>query len=355
MKIEKQTLGEIFKEVRKEKGLTLDEISKETNIPKRYLEAIEDNNFTVFSSETYAIGFISTYCDALEIDKELILAQYRRIKKMEEDSPIEALVGEKKMDLSKFLLPSILSLSVVILLLIFFFGLRSLIAKNSMPKTYHFSTSKISRIYDIRFKVGDVINITNEDRTIEIAFENVDKMNNLNFKINNNSYSIKGSGLLTIDSDYDGTNDMNIEFFSTKPNYIRLNVSYFTSGSSPTSQTASSQNIQDTSRTSIISEKEWLRSANQKEVVLKIFTSENSWIAYVADNKEEKNFYLSTKGEHVILFSNKLTLYSANNGAIKINIEGKEETLGAFGEVGKSVFYWKKTDKDYVLVQSILK
>ncbi|MCX7820874.1 MAG: helix-turn-helix domain-containing protein [Brevinematales bacterium] len=352
MKIEKQSLGEIFKEVRKEKGLTLDEISKETNIPKRYLEAIEDDNLTVFSSETYAIGFISTYCEALEIDKDLVLAQYKRLKKIEEDSPIEALVGEKKTDFSKFLLPSIIVLSSFILLIIIFLGIRTIMNKNSMPKTYYFSQAKISRIYDVRFKVGDVLNITNEERTIEITFDNVDKMNNLNFKINNNSYSIKGNGLLTIDSDYDGTNDMNIEFFSTKPNYIRLNLSYLTT-ENLTAQNPSNQANQ--TGINVISEKEWYKAASQKEIVMKVFASENCWIAYKADDKEEKNLYLSAKGEHIILFSNKLTLYSANNGAIKIGIEGKEETLGGFGEVGKSIFYWKKRDKEVVLVQAVLK
>ncbi|MEJ5284348.1 MAG: helix-turn-helix domain-containing protein [Brevinematia bacterium] len=352
MKIEKQSLGEIFKEVRKEKGLTLDEISKETNIPKRYLEAIEEDNLTVFSSETYAVGFISTYCEALEIDKDLILAQYKRLKKIEEDSPIEALVGEKKVDFTKFILPSVILVSSIVLLVILFFGIRTAMNKNAMPKTYYFAFSKLSKVYDIRFKVGDVLNITNEERTIEISFDNVDKMNNLNFKINNNAYSIKGNGLLTIDSDYDGTNDMNIEFFSTKPNYIRLNMSYLTPDS--LALQSSSNQVQQ-SGMNVITEKEWYKAAAQKEIVLKVFTSENCWIAYKADDKEEKNYYFGARGEHIILFSNKLILYSANNGAIKINIEGKEETLGGFGEIGKSVFYWKKKDKEVALVQAILK
>ncbi|MGC8771802.1 MAG: helix-turn-helix domain-containing protein [Brevinematia bacterium] len=350
MKIEKQSVGEIFKEVRKEKGLTLEEISKETNIPKRYLEAIEEDNFSVFSSETYAIGFISTYCDALEIDKEIILNQYRRLRKIEEDSPIEVLVGEKKLDFKKFIFPASIGITSVLVVIFLLILIKSQINKGNVPKTFYFSSENLSKIYDMRFKIGDKIYITNELRKIEISLDTIDKGNNLNFKIDNNAYSIKGSGVLTIDSDYDGTNDMNIEFFSTKPSYIRMNISYLSAGDVFVQSTQIS-NLVD----AIVNNREWYRSNNPKEIVMKIFASDKCWIAYRADDKEEKNISLSEKGEQIILFSKNLTLYYGNSGAIKISIEGKEETLGNPGEVGKSVFYWSKKDKDFVLMQSVLK
>ncbi len=348
MKIEKQSVGEIFKEARKEKGLTLEEIAKETNIPKRYLEAIEDDNFSVFSSETYAVGFISTYCEALEIDKEGILTQYRRLKKIEEDSPIEALVGDRKFDLKKLIYPVAIGIVSLVVVILLFLIIRTQIGKNSLPKTYNFSFQNLGKIYDIRFKLGDKLNITNENRGIEVLFESMDKENNLNFKINNNSYSIKGGGVLTIDSDYDGTNDMNLEFFSAKPNYIKVNISYVSPGDIliQTNKIAPKE---------IINNKEWYRGDKTKEIVVKLVASDKCWIAYKADDKEEKNVFLSENAEEIILFSKNLTLYYGNSGAIKISIEGKEEVLGGAGEVGKSFFYWGKKDKDFVLFQTVLK
>ena len=351
MKIEKQSVGEIFKEARKEKGLTLEEISKETNIPKRYLEAIENDNFSVFSSETYAIGFVSNYAEALEIDKELVLSQYRRLKKIEEDSPIQELVGERKLNVKKFIYPSVIGVLSLIFIALFFFIIKTQMRKSSLPKSYNFSIKNISKIYDIRFKLGDKIYITNETRTSELVFEEIDKMNNLNFKINNNAYSIKGTGIVTIDSDYDGTNDMHIEFFSTKPNYIRLNISYI----NPLNQPSQLEKPTGQAGSAIISQREWYKGESQKEIVVKILALDTSWIAYKADDKEEKNVPLYEKSEHIILFSQSLTLYSGNSGAIKINIEGKEDTLGGQGEVNKSIFYWTKKDKDFLLMQSILR
>src|SRR5271157_5991764 len=96
VKNEKQTLGEYLKDARKEKGISIDEIVRDTNIPKKYLEAIESDNFELFPGETYAMGFISNYAEALEVDHELAIALYKRQMKIEQDAPIEELVGRKK-------------------------------------------------------------------------------------------------------------------------------------------------------------------------------------------------------------------------------------------------------------------
>src|SRR5271157_4035934 len=96
VKNEKQTLGEYLKEARRDKGISIDEIVRHTNIPKKYLEAIESDNFEVFPGETYAMGFISNYAEALELDHDLAIALYKRQMKIEQEAPIEELVGKKK-------------------------------------------------------------------------------------------------------------------------------------------------------------------------------------------------------------------------------------------------------------------
>jgi Uncharacterized protein conserved in bacteria len=50
-------VGNIFRDTRLGKGLTLDQVADETNISKRFLQGIENDNFDGFPGEVYIIGF----------------------------------------------------------------------------------------------------------------------------------------------------------------------------------------------------------------------------------------------------------------------------------------------------------
>ena len=69
-----ESLGEKLKETRNEKGLTLDQISRETNISVRFLEALESENFDVFPGEPYVLGFLRNYSSYLDLDVQKIIS-----------------------------------------------------------------------------------------------------------------------------------------------------------------------------------------------------------------------------------------------------------------------------------------
>ncbi|MCK7539835.1 MAG: helix-turn-helix domain-containing protein [Marinilabiliales bacterium] len=54
-------------------GLDLDRVSDDTNIAKRFLSALEEENFTVFPGDPYVMGFIRNYAEYLGLEpRELI-------------------------------------------------------------------------------------------------------------------------------------------------------------------------------------------------------------------------------------------------------------------------------------------
>lgn len=61
-------IGKILKQTRENKKLTLDEISKETHILTRYLNAIEEGNYSIVPDRIYVIGIIRKYADYLGLD-----------------------------------------------------------------------------------------------------------------------------------------------------------------------------------------------------------------------------------------------------------------------------------------------
>jgi cytoskeletal protein RodZ len=66
-------LGQMLKEARLSKGLSLDDIHKETKIQKRYLEAIEEGNLDALPGHFYARAFVKSYAEIVGIPADSLL------------------------------------------------------------------------------------------------------------------------------------------------------------------------------------------------------------------------------------------------------------------------------------------
>ena len=73
-------IGKLLTETRIGKDLELDQVARETNIAKRYLEALESDDYSVFPAEPYIVGFLRNYCEYLDLDPEEIPIFINRLK-----------------------------------------------------------------------------------------------------------------------------------------------------------------------------------------------------------------------------------------------------------------------------------
>jgi len=74
-----KTVGQILKEARIKKNLSLEEIEKKIKIRAKYLAAIEDDNFHQISGGTVvAQGFIKNYGEFLDLSPQILKAVFRR-------------------------------------------------------------------------------------------------------------------------------------------------------------------------------------------------------------------------------------------------------------------------------------
>jgi len=107
-----ESLGEKLKEARNEKGLSIEQISRETNISIRYLEALESENFNVFPAEPYLIGFLRNYSLFLDLDVQKVISLYRAIRIQEQPVPVEQLL-QTPPKIPGFLIPMLVILVVL--------------------------------------------------------------------------------------------------------------------------------------------------------------------------------------------------------------------------------------------------
>src|SRR5579883_848902 len=66
----KADIGSTLRAAREKRGHTLEAVSQQTRISRRFLEALEKNRFDEFPALAYLRGFLKSYCDYLELEFE---------------------------------------------------------------------------------------------------------------------------------------------------------------------------------------------------------------------------------------------------------------------------------------------
>jgi len=87
-----ESLGDKLKSAREAKGYSYEQAGKETNIARRYLEALEAEDFSKFPGEPYLFGFLRNYGEYLGLDVKELLSLYRAIKIQDQPVPVEQLL-----------------------------------------------------------------------------------------------------------------------------------------------------------------------------------------------------------------------------------------------------------------------
>lgn len=133
-------LGEKLKSARLEKGWSLDELQKRTKIQKRYLEAIEEGDFSSMPGDFYARAFVKTYAETVHLNTAEIFAAYEEeLPKLEKteaaDLPRRAdrtrAAGRSRPNSSSSLLPTLFGIGFILIvgLAVWFF-----IQDNNQPE-----------------------------------------------------------------------------------------------------------------------------------------------------------------------------------------------------------------------------
>ncbi|GAB5486679.1 MAG: helix-turn-helix domain-containing protein [Parasphingorhabdus sp.] len=77
-----QSSGEMLRQAREQKQLSVEDIAKDTRIPQRHLTSIESGDFDALPGRTYAIGFAKSYARAVGLNDATIGTRLR--EEMEE-------------------------------------------------------------------------------------------------------------------------------------------------------------------------------------------------------------------------------------------------------------------------------
>ena len=77
LSLTKSDLGNLLRQARETKALTIEDLANRLRIRRLYLEALEKNDFGALPGIVYGIGFIRTYARALDLNENDMVALYK--------------------------------------------------------------------------------------------------------------------------------------------------------------------------------------------------------------------------------------------------------------------------------------
>ncbi len=77
-------IGQLLREAREQKGISLEEVSETTKIQPRYLKSLEEGDFTPFAGKVYARGALKNYAEAIGMDPQEVIHLYHEAMKQVE-------------------------------------------------------------------------------------------------------------------------------------------------------------------------------------------------------------------------------------------------------------------------------
>ncbi|MCX8096178.1 MAG: helix-turn-helix domain-containing protein [Spirochaetes bacterium] len=296
------TVGKYLKNLRLQKSVSIEEVVRNTNIPRRYIEGIEKEDFSDFPGEVYIKGYIKSYTIFLGGDPDYALSLYEKKKIEEKDVPFEELIGKRsffeKLDFRKIgvvlgILAVFVSLIVIVLVLVFYRGYEVVVDNNNVKTIL----KPFSEGEEFRDTVGD---ISVKIKLIEVR----NNGNDIVLSINDSIYSFVLRNRSMMDFNMDGIVDMEIKYESFIDRKPRLRISFYKSQEKKSKQ-----------------DSVFLENVTVP-VEFEILSQDVVWVSLLIDNTEETQFYLNKDSSKKFSAKNKVVLKTSDIKNLKITAGG---------------------------------
>lgn len=228
-------LGAIFKETREKQGKTLEDAVKETKIAKKYLIAIENENFDIFPGETYLIGFIRNYAQFLGLNPDEMIQRYKSYKIQEQPTPLEQLTARPRKTKYIVMLTAILGIVVISVVSYTVLNKKNTITvkedktikevkavkkKESVTSKEYITMEESELIRD--FAEGDVIRIPFNNKSYNLKIDKVG--NGMDFTVNKIPFTMEKDEIVEIDFNKDGKKDIFMKINNIQENVVNVTL-----------------------------------------------------------------------------------------------------------------------------------
>ena len=164
--LEEKFSGQLLSEARKKKRLRYKRLSSELNIPEKYLQALEEEDYEVMpGGDPYIKGYLRAYAKKLELDPDFIIEKYLQNLKSDKNTPNKQIIKleSKLLPFKKYILP------IVFLLFFSFFIYFSSCSQNDLLENapenfYDKGSDEVKTTSRAKIKVDNDTDILEENK-----------------------------------------------------------------------------------------------------------------------------------------------------------------------------------------------
>jgi cytoskeletal protein RodZ len=358
-----KNLGEQLKLGRENKGLSLNEVSSETNITQKYLAALENENFSQFPAETYLLGFLKTYCEYLGLDANEILSLYRIRKIEEQPVPIEQLL-HSPVNVPRIIVISLIALVVLALAAGSVYYFRFMPQKEGKLEYVEYRPVEYSLsegVFEKRFFTGDTLIIPLAGDSYKITVSGIGDA--VTLSVPGKTIKIDLNNEAVVDINDDGLAELAVrveDYDHNRPDFgaqLKFDMMNVSAGQPPVE--IESGNIPASDAEPYII----LNSANPYPFTLNVVFSGYCmfrWEILREANRQTRTERYYIKGEEqAINAQNGIRVWISNSSAVKMSVISGGNSVqleaGGAGEIVVDDIYWIRDDDGrYKLIQSRL-
>ncbi len=307
-----ESIGNYLRNLRLSKSISIEEVVRNTNIPRKYIEEMERENFSSFPGEVYVRGYIKSYVSFLGGDPEYAIRLYEKKQIEEKDVPLDVLVGKNYSLLDKINLKKVLPILFIVTLLIaaLWFLFSVIFSKNYEVISDNDSVKIVLKT----FSVGEEFSYNVGNRKITIKLIEIrNNGNDVLLSINNtiSSFTLKSKSMM--DFNLDGIVDLEIKYESFIGGKPSMRISFYKS-----QERKSKEEVIFIEKASI-------------PVEFEIFSSNLLWLSIVSDNSEEQQLYLKKNESKTTLVKSKLVIKTSNLEFLSVKANGRPLPISGKG------------------------
>ncbi len=368
-----EEIGKKLQTTREAKGYSIDQVARDTNIAKRYIRALEGEDFTEFPGEPYLIGFLRNYSDYLGLNPDDIIALYKNFKIQEQPVPIEELIIKKGASpVLKIIAGIIIAAALVVggyFLAPLIVSSINTIKENAAEKAGEVSAAETGTVYTLtdefiesRFIKGDEIRIPVDDSIRSILILSVSDQ--LGLKTPEAEITLKLGEERSLDLDGDSGSDIRIivrdidaKESAAVLRFDKLIQAPVSSGGSDNTEAQSNDSSE--SGEVVVTTVTGTQSGGSR--VREILTVDEAgsirpfsvdivfdgycFFRYSVDGseREEKFFHKNERFKQDV--NEEIRLWVSNAASLSTTVAGKRIELGNPGEVAAKIISWIKDNE----------
>jgi cytoskeletal protein RodZ len=352
------SLGETLRKTREDKGLDIDAVARDTNIARRYLVALEEENFDQFPAEAYALGFMKNYGEYLGLDTDELLSLYKALKIQETPVP-DVLLFKPKSSAASKLLPAAIILFVLLGGGGAYFFLSRDKPETEVEPAVHVAQNYIfeSGVLEQRFYAGDSLTVPANGALYKFTLANFGEV--VTIDTPSGVLILDLSQTVSIDFDDDGVNELAISLEDYSRNdplmgaWIRFELQDESAGAEvPVAENAATDTVAAAAAVPANNARTVFSSATPYPFTLQAeflgFCMFRWQILREANRQGRTEQYFARGNELSIQAQNGVRLWVSNAAAVRLQAIGSGRTqaveIGGSGEVVVADIAWVRED-----------